>query len=105
MPLLKKIFISTLCKVLYYDYCFNAVFYCGRSEAVPKVSEWIVSMAISLTRLIHLLDRSHVIFLCFPLCSTCARCNFQTDFFVRVKDAQHEGQTSKCINGCNFIDE
>lgn len=94
-----------LCKVLYYDYGFNAVFYCGRSEALAKVSEWIVSMAISFTRLINLLDLSHVIFLCFPLCSTCARCHFQTDFFVCVKDAQHEGQPSKCINGCNFIDE
>lgn len=68
--------ISTLCNVLYYDYCFNAVFSCGRSEAVAKGSEWIVSMAISLTRLINLLDDSHAIFLCFPLRSTCASCHF-----------------------------
>lgn len=90
-----------LYKVLYCDYSFNAVFHCGRSEALAKVSEWIVSMAISLTRPIDLLENFHAIFLCF----LCARCHFQTDFFMYVRDAQHEGQPSKCINGCNFTDE
>lgn len=65
-----------LYKVLYCDYSFNAVFYCRRSEALAKVSEWIVIMAISLTRPIDLLENFHAIFLCF----LCARCHFQTDF-------------------------
>lgn len=68
---------------------------CGRSEAVAGASECVVSRAISLTRLLNLLDCSRAIFFCFPLCSTCARCHSQAGYCVWVRDDQHEGQPSK----------